>query len=249
VGDIVFTPTLCKENYAIVIEIKEFRKIGNQHKEVGGFLNDFMIKIIDLGVNNPPILYGPHKYEVDAGTQICFTVKSDDKQFIPPPPDKPNPPDTVNLTWNRAITGATFNIIDPKARLQSGKFCWTPKLNQVSDIPYVFLVTARDNSCPMNAITVRSYSIKINKPVNFISNLNPQNISISPNPSINGQLNIFGNAMEQIKICNLSGQVLYTIDMLPTNEFTQNFELLNSGIYMVSVKANGLYYKTKWVKL
>jgi hypothetical protein len=69
---------------------------------------------------------------------LCFTVTSDDKQFIPPPPAKANPPDTVRLTWNRGIPGATFTVVDPKARLQSGKFCWTPKKNQASDLPLHF---------------------------------------------------------------------------------------------------------------
>lgn len=161
-GDIVFTPTDCSETTIASIRVKEWRKDSTgKYVVIGMTHRDIQFIVQTCPGNNPPILNGPYKYEVCAGTQICFTITSDDKQFIPPPPAKPNPPDTVRLTWNRGIPGATFNIVNTKARLQSGKFCWTPKKNQASDLPYTFTVTARDNSCPLNALTVKSYSVKV----------------------------------------------------------------------------------------
>ncbi|MFM9944077.1 MAG: PKD domain-containing protein, partial [Bacteroidia bacterium] len=161
-GDIIFTPTNCSETTIASIRVTEWRKDSSgKYQNIGETRRDIQFITINCPDNNPPLLNGPYKYEICAGSQICFTVTSDDKQFIPPPPQKPNPPDTVDLTWNRGIPGATFTILDPKARLQKGKFCWTPKKNQASDLPYTFTVTARDNACPRNAITVKSYSVKV----------------------------------------------------------------------------------------
>ena len=161
-GDIVFTPTDCNETTIASIRVYEWRKDSSgKYVNIGFTHRDIQFIVKSCPGNNPPVLNGPYKYDVCAGTQICFTITSDDKQFIPPPPAKANPPDTVRLTWNRGIPGGTFTIVDPKARLQSGKFCWTPKKNQASDLPYTFTVTARDNSCPLNAVTVKSYSVKV----------------------------------------------------------------------------------------
>ena len=161
-GDIIFTPTDCSESTVASIRVTEWRKDSTgKYKIIGLTHRDIQFWVQTCPDNNPPLLYGPYKQDVCAGTQICWTIASDDKQFIPPPPQKPNPPDTVRLTWNRGIPGATFTIVDPKERLQRGKFCWTPKKNQASDLPYTFTVTARDNSCPRNAVTVKSYSVKV----------------------------------------------------------------------------------------
>lgn len=163
-GDIIFTPIDCSESTVANITVTEWRKDSTGKYQIIGITHrDVQFWVVTCPDNNPPLLYGPYKQTVCAGTQICWTISSDDKQFIPPPPQKPNPPDTVRLTWNRGIPGATFTIVDPKERLQKGKFCWTPKKNQASDLPYTFTVTARDNACPRNAVTVKSYSVKVNQ--------------------------------------------------------------------------------------
>jgi hypothetical protein len=111
--------------------------------------------------NNPPIVNGPYEYKTCEGVQLCFNVTTDDKVFTPPPPATAPPPDTVTATWNRGIPGATFSIINPTARLQTGRFCWTPPKGSASDLPYTFTVTARDNACPLNAVTVRSFRVTV----------------------------------------------------------------------------------------
>jgi len=51
-------------------------------------------------------------------------LTASDKRYIPPPPAKANPPDTVSLFWDNAIgKGSTFTIVDKTALLQSAKFC------------------------------------------------------------------------------------------------------------------------------
>jgi hypothetical protein len=164
-GGIIFTPTNCSEITKLAIKVIEWRKDSTgKYKVIGDITRDIILNIITCPDNNSPLLYGPYKYEVCAGNQICFTITSDDKQFIPAPPKKPSPPDTVSLSWNNPIKNASLSIIDPKERLQKIRFCWTPKESDVSDIPHVFTVTAEDNHCPSGLRTIKSYSIRV-KPI------------------------------------------------------------------------------------
>lgn len=250
-GDVVFTPTINNSNYATTSELIEYRKIGNKYVEVGGILSDFVLKVANVcPVNNPPILFGPYKYTVEADKQICFTIQSDDKQFIPPPPFKPAPPDSVRLIWNRAIAGATFTIVDPKELHQRGKFCWTPKLTQVSDLPYTFTVTARDNGCPRNEIIVRSYSIKVTEPFNSIYKSNPQNISISPNPSSNGELTISSDNFKfnEIALFDISGKQIVSWEFEQTDKFSKDLSYLAFGVYFIKCSNGREVYNFKWIR-
>lgn len=164
-GDIILTPMDCSESTVASIKVTEWRKDSTgKYKVIGEVRRDLQYFVVVCSDNNPPLLYGPYKYEVCAGNKLCFNISSDDKQFIPPPPAKPLPPDTVALTWNKGIgKGATFKIVDTTARLQRAQFCWTPKESDASDIPYTFTVTARDNACPRNGMTIKSYSVKVKK--------------------------------------------------------------------------------------
>jgi len=165
-GDLIFTPTDCSQQAVVVMQIDEWRKNSKGvYENVGITRRDMQFIVQNCPGNNPPkITNKTFKYSVCAGTQLCFDITTEDKVFVPPPPAKTPPPDTVNLTWNRGIPGATFTINNQKAREKSAKFCWTPKKNQASDLPYTFTATAIDDNCPKSAITTRSFSIIV-KPI------------------------------------------------------------------------------------
>lgn len=162
-GDLIFTPTECGQEAVVVMQITEWRKNSKgKYENVGITRRDMQFIVQNCPANNPPkITNKVFKYSVCAGTQLCFDVTTEDKPFVPPPPAKTPDPDTVNLTWNRGIPGATFSIKNTKAREKVGTFCWTPKKNQASDLPYTFTATAIDDACPKNAITTRSFSIVV----------------------------------------------------------------------------------------
>ena len=162
-GDLIFTPTECGQEAVVVMQITEWRKNSKgKYENVGITRRDMQFIVQNCPANNPPkITNKVFKYSVCAGTQLCFDVTTEDKPFVPPPPAKTPDPDTVNLTWNRGIPGATFTIKNTKAREKVGTFCWTPKKNQASDLPYTFTATAIDDACPKNAITTRSFSIVV----------------------------------------------------------------------------------------
>ena len=161
-GDIILTPTRCDEVTVAVVEVTEWRKDSTgTYRKIGVTRRDMQFITKSCPDNNPPEIDGPYSYNVCAGSQLCFNITTDDQVFVPPPPATSPPPDTVTIKWNRGIPGATFTVINPTARLQTGRFCWTPGLNQASDLPYTFTVTARDNACPLNAVTVRSFRVKV----------------------------------------------------------------------------------------
>jgi len=161
-GDIIFTPVNCSEVAVVVIQMIEWRKdtLGI-YRKIGTTRRDMQFIVMSCPDNNPPTINGPYAYNVCEGSQICFNITSNDVVFTPPPPASAPAPDTVKLTWNGGIPGATFGIVTPSARLQTGRFCWTPPLGTASDLPYTFTVTARDNACPLNAVTVRSFRVRV----------------------------------------------------------------------------------------
>jgi gliding motility-associated-like protein len=160
-GDLIFTPTECGQEAIVVMQIDEWRKNSKgKYENIGVTRRDMDFLIQNCPDNNPPTITNKvYKYSVCAGTPLCFDITTQDKPFVPPPPAKTPAPDTVNITWNRGIPGATFTIKNPKAREKTGTFCWTPKINQASDLPYTFTATAIDDACPKNALTTRSFSI------------------------------------------------------------------------------------------
>lgn len=164
-GDLIFTPTDCSEMTVAGLKVTEWRKDSTgTYQKIGEVKRDLIYFIVTCPTNNIPTLNGPYRYDVCAGQKICFTVSSSDKPYSPPPPGKTLPPDTITMTWNNGINkGATFNIVDTKAREKRGQFCWTPREEDASDLPYYFTVTVNDNKCPRSGITIKSYSVKVKK--------------------------------------------------------------------------------------
>lgn len=161
-GDIIFTPNECNEVGVVVIKVTEWRKdSANKYQIVGETRRDIQMWVENCPANNPPKINGPYSYSVCPGDQLCFNITTKDDPVIPPPPAVTPPPDTVTLSWNSGIPGASFTITNPTARLKTGKFCWTPGENQVSSLPYTFTSTARDDACPINASATRGFSVLV----------------------------------------------------------------------------------------
>jgi hypothetical protein len=164
-GDLICLPTKTINTVA-VIKLTEWKMDTSGKMQIAGIVRqDLQIAVNTCPDNNPPTINGPYNYKVCAGEKICFNVTTDDKVFTPPPPASKPPADTVSLVWNHGIKNATFNIIDKKALHQTGQFCWTPKLSDASSVPYQFVAEARDNACPINAVSRRAFQITVNPKV------------------------------------------------------------------------------------
>lgn len=157
-GDLMFRP-MKEEQTVVSIAIEEYR----DGKRIGVTRRDIQIVVIKCPDNNPPVISGinckepkPENFKTTAcaGEKLCFTVCTSDK-------DKD---DTVTIGWNGGIAGATFDILNKGDRLERGRFCWTPDESKVSKFPYTFVVTAKDNACPVNGFSARSFSITVKAP-------------------------------------------------------------------------------------
>ncbi len=162
-GDLIFTPTKCDEVTVAALEVKEWRKDSSGKYQLIGITRRDMQFITQTCPGNypPQITNSTFVYRTCAGEQICFNVTTDDKVFVPPAPLPKPPPDTVRLSWNRGIPGATFRITNKGALNETGQFCWTPGVKDASDLPYTFVAMAKDDACPLNAVTLRSFRVYV----------------------------------------------------------------------------------------
>src|SRR5690606_32631576 len=80
----------------------------------------------------------------------CFDVISGD----------PDAGQTVTMTWNSAIPGASFNTTGGTHPV--GTFCWTPPLGTVGQ--QHFTVTVEDDACLLNGFATQGYVINITPP-------------------------------------------------------------------------------------
>ena len=160
-GDLIFTPVKCDEITVAVLEVKEWRKnASGKYEVIGVTRRDMQFWTKKCAENNAPTIKGTPP-SICEGTKECFTITTDDKVKIPPPPLPRPDPDTVTISWNRGIPGATFTVTNPLALHQSGRFCWTPPIGSASSLPYTFTVTARDDACPLNAVTVKAFQVLV----------------------------------------------------------------------------------------
>ena len=159
-GDMVLTPTKCDESGPVAIRVTEYRKDPNTKKmvRIGYVRRDIYVTVVTCSDNNPPVIEGNNKWSICEGDKLCFTIKGKDDPFLP----KQTVPDTVDMTWNGAIPGATFTILDTAAREKTAEFCWTPKVGDARNQAYNFAVTAKDDACPRPAYTIKGFNIKVN---------------------------------------------------------------------------------------
>jgi len=159
-GDIVFTPTKCDEVGVVVIQVNEWRRDSATRKwlRIGYTKRDMQLIVKKCPDNNPPYFGINNKYAVCEGNKICFSILAKDDPFLP----NQIVPDTIQLTWNFGIPGASFTIVDPKAREKEALFCWQTKIGDARPNVYSFAATAKDNNCSNPSQANKGYTIKVN---------------------------------------------------------------------------------------
>src|SRR5574343_32670 len=159
-GDMVLTPTKCDESGPVAIRVTEYRRDSATKKmvRIGYVRRDIYVTVVTCADNNPPYIEANNKWSVCEGNKLCFRIKGKDDPFLP----KQTVPDTVDMTWNYAIKGATFRILDTASREKEAEFCWTQKIGDARNQAYSFAVTAKDDACPRPAYTIKGFNIKVN---------------------------------------------------------------------------------------
>jgi len=174
-GDLVVNPTALEVG-VIAFEIQDYRN----GELMGSVMRDVVIWPLPMNLDNPTLtgMNGTSQQiaYVFPDDTICFDIFSNDT----------TPQDTLTMTWNQVIPGATFTTVGTPH--PTGTFCWTPTINDVRSQPYMFTSRIQDNACELNAGCVYSYYIYVtlDSSLVFMNASEPSgdsHLSIFPNPS------------------------------------------------------------------
>ncbi len=134
-GDICMTPQAIQVTVLAVL-VREWRN----GQMVGSVTRDVQVRTMTC-TNNLPYINGingsgTYSASICANKPFSFFTNSFDADAN----------QTVTLSWNGAITGATFT--SSGGTKPTGTFTWTPGVNDISNTPHCFTVTVQDNNCP-----------------------------------------------------------------------------------------------------
>jgi gliding motility-associated-like protein len=154
-GDINFKATKIEQTI-LAVQVQSWGKDASGKPVLKAVTRrDIQIILLDCKNNRVPTISGVNgttstDFEICAGQKKCFTINSYD----------PDTNDTVSVSWNSGIAGATFDI-EKKKKHPVSTFCWEPGADKVRNYPYQFVVTAKDDACPINARTSKSFRVKV----------------------------------------------------------------------------------------
>ena len=149
-GTMTVTPSVLQVA-VVTYQVKEYRNgvfMGSVSRDV-----QFVIRACTgnasptaTGINGTAV----YSMQVCAGTPVSFTVNSNDA----------NAGQTVTMTWNSGIPGATFTTSG--SPFPSGTFTWTPTIANIGN--NTFTVHVEDNGCPIKGSNDFGFSIQVTPP-------------------------------------------------------------------------------------
>ncbi|HLP13339.1 MAG TPA: PKD domain-containing protein [Flavobacteriales bacterium] len=147
-GDICMTPQILEVTVMAVL-VEEWRA----GVLIGSVIRDIQVRVINCTNTVPEItgINGTSSFStsVCAGSTLTFNVFSSDEDAG----------QILTLTWNNAITGATFTTTT--AANPTGTFTWTPTAADISTTPWCFTVTVTDDACPFNGSQTFAFCITV----------------------------------------------------------------------------------------
>lgn len=165
-GTIQFTPTVLQTGIVCIL-VEEYRN----GVKIGEVIRDMQLAIINCN-NTVPIASGINGTASSTGTTgvfemtVCpndtvnFNISSYDENISTTIIG--GNPQTVTMTWNQAISGASFST--DTASAPTGTFTWIPTLNNVGK--HQFTVKVEDDACPVLGTNYYTFTIQVlNAPV------------------------------------------------------------------------------------
>lgn len=149
-GNTVFFPEVAGQFGTMVYEIKQFTKVqNNQWVYSGSVRRDFQIYTISASNREPVFENIQTHYELCAGVDFVLPVPISDNQQV-----------TYQIVnQNNGIVLQTSSISN--APFLTGQINWKPAISDQGNV-YLLTIVVKDNNCPINAISSRTYRLKVN---------------------------------------------------------------------------------------
>jgi hypothetical protein len=115
---------------------------------------DVVLSVIEIPQNRFPVLSIPGGSLIIRhciGTPLSIPIQAYD----------PDMDDSVSMTWDSGIAGATFKI--KAAKWPKAEFYWNPDSTQIRNEPYRFMVSLSDSVCPIPGVVNRIFSVYLSK--------------------------------------------------------------------------------------
>lgn len=146
-GDLFFRPTR-NEVTVMAVLVQEYR----DGELIGEVRRDMQIIVMSCPENAPPSpSTNQFNYIACPGKTLTINIPTTDI----------NPSDRTSITWDTAISDATWTTIPGK--YEKGIFTWTPKESDVRNVAYYFNVIIKDDACPLYGVTIRSFRIMVQR--------------------------------------------------------------------------------------
>ncbi|HYG15247.1 MAG TPA: hypothetical protein VEC12_05790, partial [Bacteroidia bacterium] len=149
-GNLTFRPTLVNQVTVLVLEVTEWRWDVSTYKKVGVTRRDMQLSVINCDGNKPPVITG-NVVNVCAGAPLDILITANDADAG----------DSIQISWNGGISGATFTTAGGGVNSDSAWFYWNTQPSDARETPYIFTVIARDNGCPLAGQSVKAFAVKV----------------------------------------------------------------------------------------
>lgn len=163
VTGILTTQVNTQEIDVIRIDVDEYRRTTSGWQHIGSIFRDIQLIFWD-SLNQPPIITGidssgPDTWYATAGDSISFLIGAFDFN------GSWANSDSVELRVVSTPPGSQFNPHPPAPFfLQYGDFTWNTDTSDISASPYILILEARDNACPVNGISYKAFKIFVSNP-------------------------------------------------------------------------------------
>ena len=157
---------------------------------------------------------------------------------------------SVNMSWNNAITAATYTITNNNTSNPFGTFNWTPTIADIAGSPYFFTVEITNNACPAPGNFSFQYQIILNNSDIIIA---PNIMNPSCNSLNDGEINTIISSSNLPLSYNWSnGQISQSIDSLTagnyiltvTDDFgcsiNQSYDLIDPPLFLPTTNQNNV---------
>ncbi|MBT3421827.1 MAG: T9SS type A sorting domain-containing protein [Bacteroidetes bacterium] len=156
-GFLLFNPQKVEQT-VVAVKVKRFKKVNNTWIKIAETIRDHQLIVMSCTGNNLPIITGDYYEEICVGDTIQLSYMVYDKDIN----------DSLTLMLDSFASGVQWSITKYSQDSLLAVLNWVPSEQQVSSIPYTFVVNAHDQHCPINGHDYKKVQIRVRS-----SNLKP----------------------------------------------------------------------------